>query len=196
MKMKSCSLTIVCVIVLVVILFMMFSGSKNNMYGLIEGMKTDKKDDTNPLSRVGLGPLRTIIPGGLFISSNTDVKPAKKKENFEVRQPIGYADIVESKSDSWNLSKWVKDALRYSKGMGNENKLDSYKYHSGPPIPLPEGELFFFNNTKFDSECCPATYTNSQGCACLSQPQYNHLMMRGGNHTPPQNTNTAYFNEF
>ena len=194
--MKSCSLTIVCVIVLVVILFMMFSGSKNNMYGLIEGMKTDKKDDTNPLSRVGLGPLRTIIPGGLFISSNTDVKPAKKKENFEVRQPIGYADIVESKSDSWNLSKWVKDALRYSKGMGNENKLDSYKYHSGPPIPLPEGELFFFNNTKFDSECCPATYTNSQGCACLSQPQYNHLMMRGGNHTPPQNTNTAYFNEF
>lgn len=200
MKMKSCSLTIVCVIVLVVILFMMFSGSKNNMYGLIEGMVTTdatKKDDKrNPLSRVGLGPLRTIIPGGVFLSSNTDVKPDEKKENFEVRQPIGYADIVVSKSDSWNLSKWVKDALRYSKGMGNENKLDSYKYHSGPPIPLPEGELFFFNNTKFDSECCPATYTNSQGCACLSQPQYNHLMMRGGNHTPPQNTNTAYFNEF
>ena len=80
--------------------------------------------------------------------------------------------------------------------MGNENKLDSYKYHSGPPIPLPEGELFFFNNTKFDTECCPSTYTNSQGCACLSQPQYNHLMMRGGNNTPPKNTNTAYFNEF
>ena len=199
MKMKSCSLTIVCVIVLVVILFMMFSGSKNNMYGLIEGMETTdttKKDDKKPLSRVGFGLLRAIIPGGVFLSSNTDVKPAEKKENFEVRQPIGYADLVESKSDAWNLSKWVKDALRYSKGMGNENKLDSYKYHSGPPIPLPEGELFFFNNTKFDSECCPSTYTNSQGCACLSQPQYNHLMMRGGNNTPPKNTNTAYFNEF
>jgi hypothetical protein len=199
MKMKSCSLTIVCVIVLVVILFMMFSGSKNNMYGLIEGMVT-KKDDKNPLSRVGLEPLTTLIPGGALLADNpdenTDVKPAEKKENFEVRQPIGYADLVESKSDAWNLSKWVKDALRYSKGMGNENKLDSYKYHSGPPIPLPEGELFFFNNTKFDSECCPSTYTNSQGCACLSQPQYNHLMMRGGNNTPPKNTNTAYFNEF
>ena len=197
--MKSCSLTIVCVIVLVVILFMMFSGSKNNMYGLIEGMVT-KKDDKNPLSRVGLEPLTTLIPGGALLADNpdenTDVKPAEKKENFEVRQPIGYADLVESKSDAWNLSKWVKDALRYSKGMGNENKLDSYKYHSGPPIPLPEGELFFFNNTKFDSECCPSTYTNSQGCACLSQPQYNHLMMRGGNNTPPKNTNTAYFNEF
>lgn len=197
--MKSCSLTIVCVIVLVVILFMMFSGSKNNMYGLIEGLETTdttKKDDKKPLSRVGFGPMKALMPGGVFLSSNTDDKPAEKKENFEVRQPIGYADLVESKSDAWNLSKWVKDALRYSKGMGNENKLDSYKYHSGPPIPLPEGELFFFNNTKFDSECCPSTYTNSQGCACLSQPQYNHLMMRGGNHTPPKNTNTAYFNEF
>ena len=178
---------------------MMFSGSKNNMYGLIEGLETTdttKKDDKKPLSRVGFGPIRALIPGAPFLANNTDDKPAEKKENFEVRQPIGYADLVESKSDAWNLSKWVKDALRYSKGMGNENKLDSYKYHSGPPIPLPEGELFFFNNTKFDSECCPSTYTNSQGCACLSQPQYNHLMMRGGNHTPPKNTNTAYFNEF
>lgn len=206
--MKNCSLTIVCVIVLVVILFMMFSGSKNNMYGLIEGMETnkddkkdDKKDDNkeNPLTKAGLGPMKMLVPGGPLLASGDDKKDDNsndKKEPFEVRQPIGYADVVESKSDTWNLSRWVKNALRYSKGMGNENKLDSYKYHSGPRIPLPEGELFFFNKTKFDSECCPATYTNSKGCACLSQPQYNYLMMRGGNNTPPKNTNTSYFNEF
>jgi len=204
MKMKNCSLTIVCVIVLVVILFMMFSGSKNNMYGLIEGMETkkdDKKDDKkeNPLTKAGLGPMKMLVPGGGLLAGSSDTKDdttGDKKESFQVRQQVGYADIVESKSDSWNLSRWVKNALRYSKGMGNENKLDSYKYHTGPPIPLPEGELFFFNNTKFDSECCPATYTNSKGCACLSQPQYNYLMMRGGNNTPPKNTNTSYFNEF
>jgi hypothetical protein len=200
MKMKNCSLTIVCVIVLVVILFMMFSGSKNNMYGLIEGMET-KKDDKkeNPLTKAGLGPMKMLVPGGGLLAGSSDTKDDTKddkKESFQVRQQVGYADIVESKSDSWNLSTWVKNALRYSKGMGNENKLDSYKYHTGPPIPLPEGELFFFNNTKFDSECCPATYTNSKGCACLSQPQYNYLMMRGGNNTPPKNTNTSYFNEF
>jgi hypothetical protein len=204
MKMKNCSLTIVCVIVLVVILFMMFSGSKNNMYGLIEGMETkkdDKKEDKkeNPLAKAGLGPLKMLVPGGGILAGSSDTNDdttGDKKETFQVRQQVGYADIVESKSDSWNLSRWVKNALRYSKGMGNENKLDSYKYHTGPPIPLPEGELFFFNNTKFDSECCPATYTNSKGCACLSQPQYNYLMMRGGNNTPPKNTNTSYFNEF
>ena len=193
--MKSCSLTIVCVIFLVVILSMMFSGSRNNMYGLIEGMTGDEKKEKkkeekeNPITKaLKSGPLRAAIP----IAKTGD----KKEEGFQVRKPVDYAELVESKSETWNLSKWVKDALKYSKGMGNENRLDSYKYHTGPKIPLPEGQLFFFNNTKFDSDCCPSTYTNSKGCACLSQPQFNHLMMRGGNNTPPKNTNTAYFNEF
>ncbi len=194
--MKSCSLTIVCVIILVVILFMMFSGSKNNMYGLIEGMnskKTTSKDKKNILKEAldsSLPMHKAVIPGAVLLANNDG------KENFEVRQPVGFADIVESKSDSWNLSKWVKNALRYSKGMGNENKLDSYKYNTGPPIPLPEGELFFFADTKFNPESCPGTYSNSMGCAAMSQQQYNYLMMRAGNNTPPKNTNTAYFNEF
>ena len=215
--MKSCSLTIVCVIVFVVILFMIFSGSKNNMYGLIEGMdandksgdkpdnksgdkpddKPDDKSKQNPITAaISSSPFAAISP--IKIKDDKQKSDDKKKsdEGFQVRKPVGYADIVETKGDSWNLSKWVKDAVRYSKGMGNENRLDSYKYHTGPKIPLPEGELFFFNNTKFDSECCPGTYSNSKGCACLSQAQYNHLMMRGGNNTPPKNTNTAYFNEF
>lgn len=200
--MKSCSLTIVCVIIFVVILFMIFSGSKNNMYGLIEGMETKDetkdKDKGNILKKaLQTGPMQHVVPG-LIKNGNKkdDDKEKSDGDTFQVRKPVGYADIVESKSDTWNLSNWVKSALRYSKGMGNENKLDSYKYHTGPKIPLPEGQLFFFNNTKFDSECCPSTYSSSRGCACLSQPQYNHLMMRGGNHTPPKNTNTAYFNEF
>jgi len=206
--MKSCSLTIVCVVIFVVILFMIFSGSKNNMYGLIEGMeaKVDTKDKQNPITTaLQTGPLQKFMPA-IIKNDKKDEKDnkgdtentasGKKTESFQVRKPVGYADIVESKSDTWNLSNWVKSALRYSKGRGNENKLDSYKYHTGPKIPLPEGQLFFFNNTKFDSECCPSTYSSSRGCACLSQPQYNHLMMRGGNHTPPKNTNTAYFNEF
>ena len=207
--MKSCSLTIVCVIVFVVILFMIFSGSKNNMYGLIEGMKTNDNSKKN-LMASALSPLTAVLP--IKKSDDKDKKEDNtkedntkedntkedntKEEGFQVRKPVGYADIVETKGDSWNLSKWVKDAVRYSKGMGNENRLDSYKYHTGPKIPLPEGQLFFFNNTKFDSDCCPGTYSNSKGCACLSQAQYNHLMMRGGNNTPPKNTNTAYFNEF
>ena len=204
--MKSCSLTIVCVIFLVVILFMMFSGSNNNMYRLIEGMEPKKEGNvfTEAMSST-LSASKMLLPGGPLLagpSDNDDEKDKKDKEDddttesFQVRPPHSYSDIVETKNDNWNLTTWVKDALRYSKGMGNENKIDSYKYNAGPPIPLPEGQLFFFNDTKFDSKCCPATYSSSRGCACLSQPQYNHLMMRGGNNTPPKNTNTSYFNEF
>ena len=192
--MKSCSLTMLCVIILVVILFMMFSGSNNNMYGLIEGM-TPTQPKKNPVKQAfeTMGPIpKIVMPVTNILADN---KNNKNKESFEVRQPVGYADIVETKSDSWNLSKWVKNALRYSKGMGNENKLDSYKYNTGPPIPLPEGELFFFADTKFNPESCPGTYSNSMGCAAMSQQQYNYLMMRAGNNSPPKN-NKAYFNEF
>lgn len=182
---------------------MMFSGSNNNMYRLIEGMEPKKEGNvfTDAMNST-LSVSKMLVPGGPLLASPSgdddkkDEKDDDKTESFQVRPPHSYSDIVETKNDNWNLTTWVKNAQRYSKGMGNENKIDSYKYNAGPTIPLPEGQLFFFNNTKFDSECCPATYSSSRGCACLSQPQYNHLMMRGGNNTPPKNTNTSYFNEF
>ena len=192
--MKNCSLTIVCVIVGVVIFFMLFSGSNDDRYGLIEGLEMKKAKKKESLISKAMDSAssthKLLIPGGIALANN------KKTEGFEVRQPIEFSNIVESKGDSWNLSKWVKNATRYSKGMGTENKLDSYKYNSGPPIPLPEGELFFFANTKFDPESCPSTYSNSQGCAAMSLAQYNYLTTRAGNHTVPKNTNTSYYNEF
>ena len=133
----------------------------------------------------------------------TTVPPAPVKdsfqagrEGFQIKQPIEFASLQESKGDEWNLSKWVKDAMRYAKGMGNENRLDSYQYNSGPQIPLPEGELFFFKDTKFSPQCCPGTYSSSVGCACLSKPQFNYLVTRGGNNTVPTGRKTAYYNEY
>jgi len=118
------------------------------------------------------------------------------REGFQLKQPIEFASLQESKGDEWNLSKWVKDAMRYAKGMGNENRLDSYQYNTGPQIPLPEGELFFFKDTKFSPQCCPGTYSSSVGCACLSKPQFNYLVTRGGNNTVPTGRKTAYYNEY
>jgi hypothetical protein len=118
------------------------------------------------------------------------------KENFEQQgRPLSYGPLQESKSDDWNLSKWVKNATRYAKGMGNENRLDSYKYNTGPKIPLPEGELFFFKDTKFSPEACPGTYSNSMGCAMMSQDQFNYLVTRAGNNTAPAGRKTSYYND-
>lgn len=84
--------------------------------------------------------------------------------------------------DSYTMG-WVKTAKRYASGMGNENKLNTYKDNVGTPVPLPEGELFFFADNKFKPECCPSTYSDSMGCACLSQPQVDYINQRGGNRT-------------
>jgi hypothetical protein len=50
--------------------------------------------------------------------------------------------------------------------------------------PLAHGELDMFANTEFKPECCPTTYSNSMGCACINKDQYNYLITRGGNNVP------------
>ena len=84
--------------------------------------------------------------------------------------------------DSYTMG-WVQTAKRYASGMGNENRLNTYKDNVGTPVPLPEGELFFFADNKFKPECCPSTYSDSTGCACLSQAQVDYVNQRGGNRT-------------
>jgi hypothetical protein len=53
-----------------------------------------------------------------------------------------------------------------------------------PDNPLSKGELNMFANTPFKPECCPTTYSNSMGCACINMDQYNYLITRGGNNVP------------
>jgi hypothetical protein len=134
--------------------------------------------------------LQTAIPLSGGVSGFTTTK-----ENFQVSKPLGWKSMEENESDDVNLSSWVSDAIKYSKGMGTEDRLNSLQYNSGPPIPLPEGQLFFFKDTKFNPSCCPSTYTSSIGCACMSKKQFQYLSQRGGNHTAPNNR-TSYFNEF
>jgi len=118
-----------------------------------------------------------------------------KTEGFQNSRPLGWKSMEENESDDVNLSTWVSSAVKYAKGMGTEDRLNSLQYNSGPPIPLPEDQLFFFKDTKFNPSCCPSTYTSSIGCACMSKKQFQYLTQRGGNHTAPNNR-TSYFNEF
>lgn len=84
--------------------------------------------------------------------------------------------------------------LNYSMGDGvpvswtntKNTKADVYsglKNNVGGPVPLPEGELLMFSENKFDPSCCPSIYSNSSGCACISEDQMKYLNERGGNRT-------------
>lgn len=54
------------------------------------------------------------------------------------------------------------------------------------PIPLPNGQLDMFAKTSFSPKCCPNTFSNSMGCACMTLEQLNYLNQRGGNNVPPE----------
>ena len=79
--------------------------------------------------------------------------------------------------DMQNTSNWITDAKQYNNSM-TKNKRHDYK---ATPVPLPEGELFFFKQNQFQPECCPSDYSSSTGCACMSTEQLDYINMRGGN---------------
>ena len=151
------------------------------------GANLEAGGDGNAMTSSFAKALQTINPIEKILPTKT--------EGFQNSKPLGWKSMEENESDDVNLSTWVSSAVKYAKGMGTEDRLNSLQYNSGPPIPLPEGQLFFFKDTKFNPSCCPSTYTSSIGCACMSKKQFQHLTQRGGNHTVPNNR-TSYFNEF
>jgi hypothetical protein len=106
----------------------------------------------------------------------------------KAKKAIGYEGFTNLNNNDLHINNsytmgWVQKAKQYASGMGYKNKLNSYKDNVGTPVPLPEGELFFFADNKFKPECCPSTYSDSMGCACLSQDQVTYINERGGNRT-------------
>lgn len=179
------------------------SDISDSIKGLGDSLGTNGNAITNTIAKAlqTVNPVENVLPAAPD-TENAEPAPTsssetdkKKKEGFQVSKPLSWGPIKNTESEDVNLSKWVSDALRYSKGMGNDDRLDSYQYNTGPEIPLPEGELNFFKDTKFDPSCCPGTYSNSMGCACFSKKQLQYLTTRGGNNTIPK-TKTAYYNEY
>ena len=63
------------------------------------------------------------------------------------------------------------------------NVFADLETNEGGEVPMPEGELVFFDKTKFSPECCPSTYSTGEGCVCASPEQMQYLNQRGGNRT-------------
>lgn len=77
---------------------------------------------------------------------------------------------------------WVTKANTYASefGYGIINNTGS-AYTADEP--LKNGELVLFAKNKFKPECCPAPYSSSTGCVCMTPEQINYLNTRGGNRT-------------
>jgi hypothetical protein len=83
-----------------------------------------------------------------------------------------------------NTSNWGAPDLTVTPGKPLPQGVQSILNRPEQPVPLPEGELSMFANTEFKPECCPNTFSNGSGCACMTTKQYNYLITRGGNNVP------------
>jgi len=91
---------------------------------------------------------------------------------------------AKSSSVYMDPSKWSMPNLNYSPGATPSAGVKAIWDRPKQPIPLPKDELDLFATTPFKPECCPNSYSNSSGCACMTVPQYNYLIERGGNNVP------------
>ena len=83
-----------------------------------------------------------------------------------------------------NTASWSLPNMIVTPGQPLSKGVQSVLNRPHQQIPLPKGELSMFANTPFKPECCPNTYSNSTGCACMTTGQYNYLVTRGGNNVP------------
>jgi len=83
-----------------------------------------------------------------------------------------------------NTSSWFTPNLTYTSGTPPGKGAQDILNRPMQNVPLPKGEMLLFANTPFSPKCCPSGYSNSQGCACITVPQYNYLRTRAGNNVP------------
>jgi hypothetical protein len=134
-----------------------------NMRGIMEGLETMTKPDPTKKD-----PTTTGKEG--FVGANT---------NYGQSAPYSVTSYTPVDTKNWGRPDLVvKPGQPLPEGV--KQILD----REPQPVPLPEGEMLMFANTPFKPECCPNTYSNSSGCACLTVDQYNYLITRGSNNVP------------
>lgn len=120
------------------------------------------------------------VTGGLTTPAPREEAIPVKKDGREGMALMG-SDLNEVQNGDV-AGMWVTKANTYASefGYGVINNTGS-AYTADEP--LKNGELVIFAKNKFKPECCPAPYSSSTGCVCMTPEQINYLNTRGGNRT-------------
>lgn len=143
-------------------------------------------------TQIGVGSVsgNMVHPAGSLVSGKP--KEGSANANGSTKEGFSGANTNYGESSAYNLnssggvntSSWYQPDLSVVAGKPLSPAVQEIINRKGQPVPLPEGEMLFLNNTEFSPSCCPSTYSNSSGCSCLSVGQYNYLVTRGGNNMP------------
>lgn len=172
----------------------LFCGCSN--YSLMEGMKaitdpsgvqqtiaTDKQDAQTKLQNMKTNLQTQMAAGG---STEPTTTTSTTTEGFTGANTNGGLSSPYDLSNDMqiNTSAWSMPNLTVIAGQPLSEGVKQFLAREPQPVPLPKDELFMFAKTDFKPECCPNTYSTSTGCACMTGPQYNYLIQRGGNNVP------------
>lgn len=159
-------------------------------FRMMEGLDnmSSTNNDKKMATQVGNG---NVSPAGNMVSEKPKNGAGKLngkagKEGF-VGANTNYGQSTPYDLTNNNMvdtSSWSRPDLTVVPGKPLNNAVKQFLDRPEQAVPLPEGEMFMFANTKFAPEYCPNTYSNSSGCAAMTGAQYNYLVTRGGNNVP------------
>jgi hypothetical protein len=138
-------------------------------------------------SKVSFMEGMAMMKEGLTKKTQIAMSNMNSKEGFTGANNVAYGpEFAGAKTPDYimNPSTWSMPTLTYSPGTTPDAGVKAIWDRPKQPIPLPKGELDMFATTEFKPECCPNTYSNSMGCACMDLNSYQYLISRGGNNVP------------
>ena len=151
--------------------------------GLLEGLETisDVVKEEVPLKK------KNSHNNNNNNSVPSSTTPGKSTEGFTSSSALYSDEPSQYKLGDYSqldTSSWNQANLEVRPGQPLGEGVRQFLARQEQPVPLPEGEMLMFANTPFKPECCPSTYSNSTGCACITGKQYNYLIQRGSNNVP------------
>jgi hypothetical protein len=166
-------------------------------FGLMEGMEVKPENvmmgtQVSPSTTSTTGTSSSTTAPAPADPSTVSKKSANSKNNDKSVEGFVGANTNYGESSSYNLAQdipintasWDMPNMTVTPGKPLSPGVKAFLARKPQPIPLPEGQLLMFEDTPFKPECCPNTYSNSMGCACMTGAQYNYLILRGGNNVP------------
>jgi hypothetical protein len=142
-----------------------------------DGMAVKKEGflDAGGLPNLLMTGVNAITGGGA--AARDEAIPVNVKEGMSV---MG-SDVNEVQNGDV-AGIWVTKANTYASEFGYGEMNNTGSAYSADE-PLKNGEMVIFAKNKFKPECCPAPYSSSTGCVCMTPEQIKYLNTRGGNRT-------------
>jgi hypothetical protein len=152
-----------------------------NIRGLMEGMTGQTDASGNQIDASGnmMNQIKQKMQANMPTQTTSKEGFVGANINYGESSAYDLTNNMPVNTDSWSAQN-----MTVVPGQPLSEGVKKFLARPKQPIPLPEGEMLMFANTKFAPEFCPNTYSNSSGCAAMTGEQYNYLITRGGNNVP------------